>query len=106
MERNINRAAASTMKVMTNSSRPSSTSEETVKLACRLGEFIGDRSRDRGTRRKQRRIDTMRVADHKGDGHGLAQGAAQRQHRPAHHTGASERQRHFRITSHWVPPTP
>ena len=53
--------------------------------AVALGEFGGDRRRDRGARRKNRTRDTERVTDDEGHRHGLAERAAERQHDAADH---------------------
>jgi len=57
----MKRAAPITAKVMMNNSAPSATSEE-VYSAPPLGEFIGDRRRDRGSRRQQRGAHALSIA--------------------------------------------
>ena len=59
-----------------------------VEVADRLGEFVGDGGRDRGAGREERGRDAVRVADHEGDRHGLAERAAERQHDAADHADA------------------
>ena len=56
-----------------------------VEVADRFGEFVGDGRGDRGARRQDRRRDAVRVADHEGDGHGLAERAAEPEHDAADH---------------------
>jgi hypothetical protein len=83
----ISLAADSTMKVIANRIRPSANSEDTCS-----GELASANSLARveeielpAANSDQRQL--VGVADHEGDGHGLAQRAAQAQHDAADHAG-------------------
>ena len=73
------------MKVIRNRMRPSAISDDGVEVADGLGELVGDRGRDRGAGRQERGGDLVRVADHEGHRHGLAERAAEAEHDAADH---------------------
>ncbi len=70
-----------------------------VKIAHRFGEFIGNGRGNGGAGRQQRGTDAMRVADHEGHRHGLAERAAQTQHDAA--DDADARMRHDHVPNHF-----
>ena len=71
------RAMASTMKVMTNRMQAERDQRRGVEVADRFGEFVGDGRGDGRAGRQDRAGDAVRIADHEGDRHGLAERAAQ-----------------------------
>ena len=59
-----------------------------IDVADRLGEFVGDGRRNRRAGLQDRGRNLVRIADHEGHRHGLAQRAAQPQHHAADHANA------------------
>src|SRR5579885_104248 len=66
-----------------------------IEIADRFGEFVGDRSRDRRSRRHDGSGDLVRVTDHEGDGHRLAERAAEPEHHAAQYARTAIGQHHI-----------
>src|SRR5438874_7856617 len=86
--------------------QPEGNQRRQVKIPDRLGELIGERRRDRRAGLQQGGMDVVRVADHEGDRHRLAEGAAEPEqnaaeypdarigeHHPPHHLGGRRAER-------------
>ena len=84
-----------TAKVMRNSSTPRATSEEVYRSPTASVNSLAMEAEMVVPGRQQRGADAVRVADHEGDGHGLAERAAQAQHDAADHAGAGIRHDHL-----------
>src|SRR5260370_1413296 len=60
--------------------KPQRNQRREIEIAARLGKLVGQRSRNRRSRLQDRGADAMRIADHEGDGHRLAERTAETEH--------------------------